>query len=76
MPPGRTSPGVVDWVEADLVSWTPQPGLYDLVACLYVHVAGSVEEMVRRMGAGVALGGTLLLVGHRPVDPATAAATT
>jgi hypothetical protein len=42
---------------------------------LYVHVAGSVEEMVRRMGAGVAPGGTLLLVGHRPVDPATRAAT-
>jgi len=31
--------------------------------------------MVRRMGAGVALGGTVLLVGHRPVDPATGAAT-
>jgi hypothetical protein len=46
-----------------------------LVACLYVHVAGSVEEMVRRMGAGVAPGGTLLLVGHRPLDPATGAAT-
>ncbi len=65
----------VDWVEADLASWTPQPGHYDLVACLYVHVAGSVEEMVRRMGAGVAPGGTLLLVGHRPVDPQTGAAT-
>jgi hypothetical protein len=62
-------------VEADLASWTPQPGHYDLVACLYVHIAGSVEEMVRRMGAGVAPGGTLLLVGHRPVDPETGAAT-
>jgi hypothetical protein len=39
------------------------------------HVAGSVEEMVRRMAAGVAPGGTLLLVGHRPIDPATGAAT-
>jgi hypothetical protein len=46
-----------------------------LVACVYVHVAGSVEEMVRRMGAGVAPGGTLLLVGHRPFDPDTGAAT-
>jgi hypothetical protein len=36
--------------------------------------AGSVEEMVRRMGSGVASGGTLLLVGHRPVDPVTGAA--
>jgi hypothetical protein len=31
--------------------------------------------MVRRMGAGVAPGGTLLLVGHRPIDPTTGAAT-
>ena len=29
-------------------------GHYDLVTCLYVHVAGSVEEMVLRMAAGVA----------------------
>ena len=31
--------------------------------------------MVGRMAAGVAPGGTLFLVGHRPVDPATGAAT-
>src|SRR4051794_14763203 len=65
----------IDWVEGDLATWTPQPDHYDLVACLYVHVAGSVEEMVRRMATGVAPGGTLFLVGHRPVDPATGAAT-
>jgi len=67
--------GRIDWVEADLGTWTPEPDEYDLVVRLYVHVAGSVEEMVRRMTAGVAPGGTLLLVGHRPVDPATGAAT-
>jgi SAM-dependent methyltransferase len=61
----------VDWVEDDLVTWTPQAGHYDLVACLYIHVPGSVQEMVRRMATGAAPGGTLLLVGHRPVDPAT-----
>jgi SAM-dependent methyltransferase len=65
----------VDWVEGDLATWTPQPGHYDLVACLYVHVAGSVTEMVQRMAAGVAPGGTLVLVGHRPIDPATGAPT-
>lgn len=63
------------WVEGDLAIWTPQPGRYDLVTCLYVHIAGSVEELVRRMAAGVAPGGTLLLVGHRPIDPATGAPT-
>lgn len=65
----------VAWVEGDLATWTPETGRYDLVACLYVHVAGSVEEMVQRLATGVAPGGTLLLVGHRPIDPATGAAT-
>ena len=65
----------IAWVEADLATWTPRRGGYDLVVCLYVHVAGSVEEMVRRMARGVARGGTLFVVGHRPIDPATGAAT-
>jgi 2-polyprenyl-3-methyl-5-hydroxy-6-metoxy-1,4-benzoquinol methylase len=65
----------INWVEGDLANWTPQPDHYDLVTCLYVHVARSVQEMVQRMAAGVAPGGTLLLVGHRPIDPATGAAT-
>ena len=60
-----------DRVEGDLGSWTPPSERFDLVCCLYVHVAGSVGEMVTRLGSGVARGGTLLLVGHRPVDPAT-----
>jgi SAM-dependent methyltransferase len=67
--------GRIDWVEADLSTWTPEQDEYDLVVCLYVHVAGQVEEMVRLMAAGVAPGGTLFLVGHRPVDPATGAPT-
>ena len=32
--------GRIDWVEADLGTWTPEPDEYDLVVCLYVHVAG------------------------------------
>ena len=61
----------IEWVEGDLGSWTPAPRLFDLVSCLYVHVNGSVAEMVKRLGDGVAPGGTLFLVGHLPVDPAT-----
>ena len=61
----------VDWVTGDLGVWAPQQDHYDLVICLYVHVAGSVTEMVRRMAHGVAPGGTLLLAGHQAVDPAT-----
>lgn len=65
----------IDWVDGDLATWTPLPDHYDLVTCLHVHVGGSVAEMVRRLGEGVARGGTLLLVGHRPVDPTTGAPT-
>jgi SAM-dependent methyltransferase len=68
---GHDLAGRVEWIAADLATWTPPPGRYDLVACLYVHVAGSVPAMVRRLAAGVAPGGTLLLVAHRPTDPAT-----
>jgi hypothetical protein len=42
-----------------------------LLLALGVHVAGSLDEMVRRMASGVAPGGTLFIVGHRPIDPAT-----
>ena len=72
---GRELAERVDWVEGDLASWTAKPGHYDLVVCLYVHVAGPVEEMIGRMANGVAAGGTLFLVGHRPIDPSTGAAT-
>ncbi|MET0554942.1 MAG: class I SAM-dependent methyltransferase [Vicinamibacteria bacterium] len=72
---GSDVAGRIDWVQGDLAAWTPPPGGYDLVACVYVHVAGSVADMVRRLAGGVTVGGTLLLVGHRPVDPATGQAT-
>jgi hypothetical protein len=42
-----------------------------LVVCLYVHVAGSLDAMLRRIASAVAPGGTLFMVGHRPIDPAT-----
>jgi len=65
----------IDWVEGDLSTWAPEPGRFDLVACLYVHISGSAEETVQRLATGVAPGGTLFLVGHRPIDPATGAET-
>jgi 2-polyprenyl-3-methyl-5-hydroxy-6-metoxy-1,4-benzoquinol methylase len=65
----------IDWVEGDLATLTVEPKHYDFVVCLYVHIAGSVEDMVARMASAVVPGGTLFLVGHRPVDPSTGAAT-
>lgn len=70
-----TVSGRVEWDQGDLGNWTPESNRYDLVICLYVHVAGSVVGLVHRLSAGVAPGGTLLLVGHRPIDPATGAPT-
>ena len=66
---------LVDWVEADLDHWQPERDAYDLVSSLYVHVSGSVEEMVRRLASAVNVDGRLLLVGHLPVDPVTGAET-
>ncbi len=65
----------INWVEGDLSTWTPRPVHFDLVLSLYVHVADSVEAMVQRLAAGVATGGTIFLVGHRPIDPDTGAET-
>jgi SAM-dependent methyltransferase len=61
----------VVWVEGDVAVWRPRPGDFHLVVCLYVHIAGAVDEMVRRLAGAVAPGGTLFMVGHRPIDPDT-----
>ena len=61
----------IAWIEGDLATWTAQPGHYDLEISVYVHAAGSVEEMIRSMASSVAPGGTLFLLGHRPIDPGT-----
>lgn len=65
----------IEWVEGDLGVWAPPTGRYDLVSCLFVHTNGPMEDLVARLGAGVAPGGTLLLVGHQAVDPATGEST-
>ena len=56
----------IDWTEADLSTWTPPAEQFDLVSTHYVHLAGSLEDLFRRLAAAVAPGGTLLIVGHHP----------
>ncbi|MQA10167.1 MAG: methyltransferase domain-containing protein [Pseudonocardiaceae bacterium] len=68
----------IDWVPADLTSWTPTGEHFDLVSAHYIHVAASREALSRealqrRLAASVAPGGTLLIVGHHPTDPHTSA---
>lgn len=61
----------IDWIEGDLSFWTPEPGRYDLVSCVYVHLETPISGLIERLAGGVAPGGTLFLLGHLPTDPAT-----
>ncbi len=61
--------GRIDWVHADVTSWDPGPGRYDLVSVQYLHLPpGPRQAMLTHLQAAVAPGGTLLLVGHHPSD--------
>lgn len=55
----------VQWVEADLRGYRPQPGAYDLVLLAYIHLPSSeFDPLLAAAAAALAPGGTLLLVGH------------
>jgi thioredoxin reductase/SAM-dependent methyltransferase len=59
----------VTWEPGDLTAWAPEPGAYDLVSSQFVHMYGAAgEDLHRRLAAGVAPGGTLLIVNHSYTD--------
>jgi SAM-dependent methyltransferase len=64
-----TDAGVtIEWVHADVASM-PADDRYDLVAVLYPALRRSPgEDAIRALLATVAPGGTLLVVGHFPLD--------
>lgn len=63
----------VAWVQADLDSWQPPPGAYDLVSAHFLHPTQAQRgPLLSRLAAAVAPGGTLLWVGH-PFDEQRAA---
>jgi SAM-dependent methyltransferase len=72
---GSAVVGRITWIESDLATWIAPSAHFDLVVSLYVHIAGSVEAAIQKLGDAVAVGGTLLMIGHRPIDPATGAPT-
>lgn len=72
---GEDVAGRITWIEGDLATWVPPSRHFDLVVSLYVHIAGSVQGAIRTLADAVALGGTLLMIGHRPIDPTTGAQT-
>jgi SAM-dependent methyltransferase len=55
----------IEWLHADLGTWTPPEGRFDLVTAHYLHASWPDRTaMFRRLAAAVAPGGTLLVVGH------------
>jgi SAM-dependent methyltransferase len=55
----------VEWVEADLRDYEPEPEAYDLALVLYLHVDRDERRIIlRRAAASLAPGGVLLVVGH------------
>ncbi|MET0819856.1 MAG: class I SAM-dependent methyltransferase [Aeromicrobium sp.] len=64
--------GVADritWQRVDLSSWAGRPGAFDLVSAQFMYLdQPGLATLYRQLGDAVAPGGTLLLVGHHPVD--------
>lgn len=54
-----------EWVVADLLDYTPERAVYELVIVFYLQVTGSERtSIVRRAASALAPGGTFLLVAH------------
>jgi 2-polyprenyl-3-methyl-5-hydroxy-6-metoxy-1,4-benzoquinol methylase len=55
----------VQWIVADLGSWEPPARSFDLVIVFYLQVPAEIRRRIYgHMAAGVAPGGTMLVVGH------------
>lgn len=55
----------VEWIEADVLSWTPAAAAFDLVCMLYLQLPSDERRSVlRRAADAVGPAGTLLVVGH------------
>lgn len=56
-------------VRADLLTYPPEPGSFDLVLVVYLHLVAEARRTVLRMAAAaVAPGGRLLVVAHDPTN--------
>jgi 2-polyprenyl-3-methyl-5-hydroxy-6-metoxy-1,4-benzoquinol methylase len=61
----RVSGVDIDWVEADLLAWSPPASAFDLVSILFLHLPPDERRAIyARAAAAVRPGGTLLVVGH------------
>jgi SAM-dependent methyltransferase len=59
----------IRWQREDLREWIPPERAYDLVTSQYLHLPGALRRtVIARLAAAVRDGGTLLIVGHHPMD--------
>jgi SAM-dependent methyltransferase len=71
---GEDVAGRIEWIHADLRQEVVAEGAYDLVSSHFMHLPGDARrDLFARLAAAVALGGTLLIVGHHPSDLRTTA---
>ncbi|MCW2912777.1 MAG: SAM-dependent methyltransferase [Actinomycetia bacterium] len=66
---GADVAGRIRWVHADLTTWAPTEGHFDLVSAQFMHLPTAPRQaLFARLATAVAPGGTLLIVGHHPSD--------
>lgn len=62
---GRAADPEVDWVGADVRTWTPPASAFDLVAIVYLHLpAGERRAVLASATSALTPGGTLVVIGH------------
>jgi SAM-dependent methyltransferase len=66
---GATRGANVNWMEGDVVDWTPPASAFDLVCVLYLQLpAAERRAVLARAMSALAPGGTLLVIGHDPLN--------
>jgi SAM-dependent methyltransferase len=66
---GDGVPERIQWRREDILEWRPPEHAFDLVTAQYLHLpTESRRRLFAWLAAAVAEGGTLLIVGHHPLD--------
>lgn len=66
---GEPAGDQITWEQQDLAGWDPGPDRFDLVSSQYFHLpAAERDALFLRLAKAVRTGGTLLIVGHHPLD--------
>jgi SAM-dependent methyltransferase len=64
----------ITWQQADMLTWSPPAGQFDLISAHFIHLPSAERRSLHaRLAAGVRPGGSLLIVGHHPLDIETTA---